>query len=247
MTYDAKRQPSADVSARRLGLQFEQLVRIGLRLNPQITDIESNIPIRSGKVTVGEADLLLRLGDAWWHLELALKFYLREIGTEGLKGYYGPNRKDRFDIKWQHMLAHQTQIFSQPAAQSLLQSRGIERLYKACLIKGWVFQHPNDPRSTYPDPINPHHAGGWWVRQTELNTWLNTHPSSARFMIVEKPYWLYPPGRITGRALSKNQLERELVKRQGAVQIWVVIGESYSRQVLSRGYVVQDLWGMDGN
>lgn len=244
---DARSEPSADISARRLGIQFEQLVKIGLRTNPQVIDIESNIPIRDGKITVGEADLLLRFGDAWWHLELALKFYLREIGTEGLQGYYGPNRKDRFDIKWQHMLAHQTQIFSQPAAQSLLESRGIEQLNSACLIKGWVFQHPNDPRNSYPDPISPHHARGWWVRQSELNAWLGTHPAAARFMIVEKPFWLYPPSRITGRALQRDQLEGELIKRQGAVQVWVVIGEGYSRQVLSRGYVVHDLWGLDGD
>ena len=247
LSYPGTEEPTADISARRLGLQFEQLVRIGLSINPQVTDIASNIPIRDGKLTVGEADLLLRYGGVWWHLELALKFYLREIDTEGLQGYYGPNRKDRFDLKWQHMLTHQTKIFSQPAAQGLLHARGIEQLNRACLIKGWVFQHPNDLRNTYPDPISPHHARGWWVHQAELNVWLKTHPANARFIIVEKPFWLYPPGRIKGRALDRSSLERELAKRHSAVQIWVVIGEGYSRQMLSRGYVVHDLWGLDGN
>jgi hypothetical protein len=236
---------STDISARRLGLQFEQLVKLSLRLNSEVTDLKSNIPIRDGKITVGEADLLFRHRSVWWHLELALKFYLREMQTEGLGGYYGPNRRDRFDLKWQHMLKHQCTIFSHPAAQSIRDELGIERLNRAVLIKGWVFQHPNDPRKAEPDPIDPMHAGGWWVRQCELEAWLSSQLTSARYLVVQKPYWLYPVARVKSRALSKRQLIDQLAKPHSAVQVWVVLGEGYSRQLVSRGYVVPDNWGSD--
>lgn len=235
---------SGDITARRLGLQFEQLVKIGLKNNPQVTDIESNIAVRSSGVTVGEADLLFRLNSHWWHVELALKFYLRELNTEGLAAYYGPNRKDRFDQKWQHMLEHQSQLLGRPEAADLRASRGINEISRAILIKGWLFQHPNDHRQTAPSLINPMHPRGWWVYQRELASWLCEQPANARFMLVEKPYWLYPPARVQDVSMNRRRLLAQVVQRQSAVQIWVVLGESYSRQLLSRGYVVPDSWGL---
>ena len=234
-----------DVTARRLGIQFEQLVRYYLENIAQVSDIETNIPIREDKITLGEADLLFRFQRQWWHLELALKFYLREVETEGLAGYYGPNRKDRFDIKWRHMVEHQSQIFSKASAQPLLEQRGVSCLKAGLLVKGWLFQHPNDQRTTYPEPINPHHARGWWIHQSELRDWLRSQPSTARFMLVEKPLWLYPAARVPSPCLNAAQVINRLRGRYTAVQIWVVLGEGWSRQLLSRGYVVGDDWGRD--
>lgn len=234
-----------DITARRLGLQFEQLVKFGLRSNPQVTDIESNIPVRSSGKTVGEADLLFRFNAQWWHVELALKFYLRELNTEGLAAYYGPNRKDRFDQKWQYMLEHQSQLLARPEAAGLRAARGINQISRAILIKGWLFQHPNDRREIAPSPINPLHPRGWWLHQRELAGWLSGQPATARFMLVEKPYWLYPPARIQGASMDRRRLLAQVERRQSAVQIWVVLGEGYSRQLLSRGYVVPDNWGLD--
>ncbi|HSG03532.1 MAG TPA: DUF1853 family protein [Marinobacterium sp.] len=230
------------LGARRLGLQFEQILKIYLRYQSQVTDIESNIPVRKDKITLGEADLLLRFKEQWWHIEVALKFYLRQPGVEGLAGYYGPNRRDRFDIKWQHMVNHQTQVLQQESAEPILAARNINTVRRAVLVKGWLFQHPDDHRAERPAPINPHHQRGWWVHNTELPLWLSCQPSNATYLVVEKPYWLYPLGSIAKPALNGRQLLNLLRDRTFPAQVWVVLGTGRSRQLLSRGYVVSDGW-----
>lgn len=232
----------AQVNARRLGLQFEQLVRIYLQNNPQTTDIDNNITVRSAHTTYGEADLLFKYANHWWHLELALKFYLRQTNIEGLAGYFGPNRRDRFDIKWAHMLSHQTKILEHPMAQPILEQRKISRVHTAALVKGWVFQHPNDARTDRPAPINPAHERGWWVHQSELRNWLKQFPHNASYLLVEKPFWLYPLRFIGQIELNSSQLCRKVEQQKSAAQIWVIIGTGISRQLLSRGYVVADDW-----
>lgn len=237
-----KPQGDYHVSARRLGLQFEQLLQIYLQNHSQVSDIESNISVREDKITIGEADLLFRFRETWWHLEVALKFYLRQPGIDGLGGYYGPNRRDRFDLKWQHMLNHQTQILEHPSATPLLRERGIEQLRRSVLIKGWLFQHPLDRREDRPDPINPIHQRGWWVHKSELQGWLSKQPSSASYLVVPKPFWLRPL-RVLGQvSFSAAQLLAYLENREFPTQIWILLGVGRSRQLLSRGYVVSDDW-----
>ena len=230
------------VRARRLGLQFEELLRIYLSSITQVTDLHNNIPIRDQGITLGEADLLFRYFKQWWHLEVALKFYLRQTDIDGLQGYYGPNRRDRFDIKWSHMQQHQTKVMNSSAADTVRAHMGIDRLNVGALIKGWLFQHPNDSRTSPPSPINPLHETGWWVRQSELSHWLSQFPSTAQYLVVEKPFWLHPLRFIQLPNLNVEQLKRRISERSDAVQIWVVLGIGVSRQLLSRGYVVADNW-----
>ena len=230
------------IGARRLGLQFEQLLHIYLQNTPQVSDIETNIAVREDKITIGEADLLFSFKEVWWHLEVAIKFYLRQPGIEGLAGYYGPNRRDRFDLKWLHMLNHQTQILQHPSATPLLLERGIKQLRRAVLIKGWLFQHPLDQRNDRPWPINPHHQRGWWVHKSELQSWLVNQPSSASYLVVPKPLWLSPLWSLGRTSLSAAQLLAYVENRDFPTQIWVVLGQGRSRQLLSRGYVVSDNW-----
>lgn len=230
------------INARRLGLQFEQIVKLFLSNRPEVSDIKNNIQILVAGKTVGEADLLFRFSEQWWHLELALKFYLRQPGIEGLKGYFGPNRQDRFDLKWQHLTEHQIQILRDPSALAAIGCTPIDNLNTAILMKGWLFQHPDDRRTELPEPINPSHARGWWVHQSELEAWLEKLPRSAAYLIVEKPLWLYPVRYIRHTALSRKQLLARIEKTRFPTQVWVVIGEGYSRQLISRGYVVSDDW-----
>lgn len=230
------------INARRLGLQFEELLRIYLQYHLQVTDIESNIPIREDKITLGEADLLFQYDRHWYHLEVALKFYLRQPGIEGLAGYFGPNRRDRFDLKWQHMLNHQTQILQHPSAAQMLEQRKISAIRSAVLIKGWLFQHPLDLRQDRPEPINPSHQRGWWVHQSELNSWLAQQPQSATYLLVQKPQWLHPLWSIGRPALSAKQFIEKIQETTFPTQVWVVLGVGRSRQLLSRGYVVSDDW-----
>jgi len=239
---DSKPHAEVCLTARRLGLQFEELIRVCLQNNPQVTDLEANIPVRSEKVTLGEADLLLQFSQQWWHLELALKFYLRQPNIDGLAGYFGPNRRDRFDLKWQHMTNHQCNILSHASAKPILEQRNIDRLNRAILIKGWLFQHPDDPRTDEPFPINKHHQRGWWVHQSEVDHWLKEQPANAQYLIVEKPYWLYPLQAIAKPSIDCQQLKRYLAKRVFPTQVWVVLGQGVSRQLISRGYVVSDRW-----
>ena len=100
----------------RLGLYVERLIGAWLANSRRIRLLAQNWPLRSSRMTLGEADLLLQRqggqgGRQLW--ELACKFYL------GLPDdrWVGPGLNDTLATKLDRMRRHQLQLIHQPGFQ----------------------------------------------------------------------------------------------------------------------------------
>ncbi len=228
----------------RLGVHFEDLFEFHLRLLPQISDLYSHIQIIEDKKTLGEADFLINHKGCWQHVEIAIKFYLRVGQSEQMSDYLGPSLTDSLDRKVKHIEAKQLKLFETEAAKKILQAKGVESPVSSfAQIFGWLFYHVSDDQLNIPKNIHPHHARGRWLAVNELHAFLSEYPDSVRFMLPARSEWLISPSQIKGISMSKRDLSlsaSKLIDRPQ--QLFVVLGEGYSRQLVERLFVVPESW-----
>lgn len=95
----------------RLGHYFEVLWFAILNQQHHIDAIKQSLAITVDKKTLGEIDFLYRL-KRWFHLELAIKFYLcpYEVPSTFSQHWVGPNNIDRLDLKSNRMIDHQSKL-----------------------------------------------------------------------------------------------------------------------------------------
>ncbi|WP_341937373.1 DUF1853 family protein [Marinimicrobium sp. C2-29] len=172
----------------RLGLYFEQLYRC------LITDLlgwellANNLQIAGAERTLGELDLVVRnphTGTAEHH-ELAVKFYLG-YGPAQTPRWYGPNARDRLDLKTRRLLEHQSQMTRRPETAAALHALGIDAPLKARLfMPGYLF-YPHDADFPAPAQAPDDHQRGTWcyletARALDTGHWVH----------LRKPHWLGP-------------------------------------------------------
>ena len=246
LNLDAKNQPTQSLKLpRRVGQQFELMINQYLECHPYITDIKRNIQIYNQKITLGELDSIFQMDQQWFHLEMAVKFYLK-LGSSGqLEDWVGPNLKDNLGKKWRRMLNHQSQLTCLDESKSYLSDMQISEITPLVWVKGSLFQHPQDQSNSYPYPINPSHSRGWWVRKAELVKHLNSSGLAGGYIVPSKPNWLTPIAQYKGRTLTLAQLQSRVRDFKQPELIWCVLGEGASRQIISRGFVVPDDWAHD--
>lgn len=228
----------------RLGVHFEDIFELYLRNFPQVTDLKSHIQIIEDKKTLGEADFLVCQNGTWRHLEIAIKFYLRVGRTGQMRDYLGPSLTDSLDKKISHIENRQLKLLESDTAKRTLQSLGIDTTVKSyAQVFGWLFYHVDDDQSNIPDSIQPHHPRGRWFCVNELERFLDEYPESVRFILPSRSEWLISPSQIHEIAWSK----RDLVNRAQKLfdrpqQLFIVLGEGCSRQLVERVFVVPESW-----
>ena len=228
----------------RLGVHFEDLFEFHIKSCPQITDLYSNLQIIEDKKTLGEADFLVRRNGVWQHIEIAIKFYLRVGNTGQLSDFLGPSLTDSLDRKVNHIEYRQLKLLQSDAAKSTLQTLGVDSPVDSfAQIFGWLFYHVTDDQSNIPDSIQPHHPRGRWLCVNELERFLDECPESVRFILPSRSEWLISPSQIHEIAWSK----RDLVNRAQKLfdrpqQLFIVLGEGCSRQLVERVFVVPESW-----
>ena len=115
--------PSA--GKKKHGLHFEDLLAQWFSHDPEIELLARDLPVEDGGSTVGQIDFLLQWRDLVYHLEVAVKFYLRFGGPQAMDGYVGSDLRDRMDRKVAHMLWHQREITLSRAGRATLLERGL--------------------------------------------------------------------------------------------------------------------------
>lgn len=86
----------------RLGFVYQELCKRLFTQHPDYEILAEEIQIFKGKQTLGAIDFLLKHQNQIEHWEVAIKFYLLKDGL-----WYGPDSRDRLDIKLHRMLTHQ--------------------------------------------------------------------------------------------------------------------------------------------
>jgi hypothetical protein len=215
----------------RLGNYFETLWSFALQLNPRYLLIERNLQIHDGERTLGEMDFIVLDIETgrYAHWELAIKFYLGVGDTVNHAAWHGPGKKDRLDLKVEHLLSRQTLLSRHPAAKAQLEQRGIVIDDCAVILKGRLF-YPWQQRGPdyYPHSANPIHLGGQWLTRQQL---MHSYGAQARFVPLIRRGWMAGiPAKQASDAYSKNGLMRlvdsgqyrlplHVIRLEGAVEV----------------------------
>jgi hypothetical protein len=176
----------------RLGYYVESLYACLITDLLGWTILARNLPIRAGGTTLGELDFLIHNPhtDAVEHHEIAIKFYLGYAGcAQQPQGWYGPNPRDRLDIKTERMLGPQRQRSLMPETLELLAHHGIQApAISRVFMPGYLFYpHKPAPEITLPISCPGHHLRGqwmYWENVTDINT--------RTWVPLIKPHWLGP-------------------------------------------------------
>lgn len=175
--------------SRRLGLYFETLWHFFLAQDTQTDLIAHNLPVRAQGRTLGEFDCIYfcHTRQRFVHLELALKYFLG-LQTDTVR-WYGPNSRDRLDLKLQHMLTHQTQLGQAAPARAVLEQHGIDELDREIALHGYLFQ----PARHLPSPVGvaPDYRFGRWIKRRDLDAFLPTL-RAPHYLVLPRLRWLGP-------------------------------------------------------
>jgi hypothetical protein len=172
----------------RLGLYAERLIGTWLRGSDRIELLSMNWPLRVNRITLGEADFLVRrpaASDGHLQLwELACKFYL---GVPGC-GWLGPELNDSLASKLARMRGHQLQLIHHRGFQGAWPGPWSAQAW----LSGWLLAPAaslSDNVAAAPPPGRP--ASVW------------SQPDEASFAIVAahaqslgvEEWWLLPKRR----------------------------------------------------
>ncbi|MDX1800633.1 MAG: DUF1853 family protein [Marinobacter sp.] len=200
----------ADGNSHRLGLYFENLYHFLLTDVLNWTILLRNLPIRNAQgQTLGELDFVVRnpTTKRLEHHEVAVKFYLA-FDTGYTTQWYGPNARDRLDLKADRMLAHQSRMTERPETRAVLADHHLdEPIEQAIVMPGYLFQSDHQKPPSVPDWVHPDHQRGCWIRsgqinQQDIDTWVPLY----------KPDWL---GAYQSRARPDRTVTDEALAEAG--------------------------------
>ena len=241
-----------DVPAKRLGHYFESLYECLLKdlLGWQV--LVKNQPVRRDGITLGELDFIVRnpVDQAVEHHEIAVKFYLGYPGADSAKTlWYGPNARDRLDLKSDRLRSHQSRLTEKPEARALLRSLDIPAPDRARIfMPGYLF-YPSEHQIPSAENVPPNHLRGEWVYIDDLDAFRDKkgRPDAAceSWVPLLKPHWLGP--WIQSHKPDSNETEQalEMVRSAGIPRLFAVLNQSSDDSVwreCSRLFVVPRSW-----
>lgn len=222
----------------RLGIYYENLVGEIIRNLVQPTEIKRNIQIHKDKATLGEFDFLFRSGKTNFHLECAVKYYLRVGNGSELAHFIGPGKRDRLDKKWQRLINHQIVLSDTAEGKQYCHEQNLTPDQLIILLQGYLFHPWHEWLSSNFEPqlnavINPSHLQGWWLRETNLNL---LDQDGCNFSITRKPYWLHPKTDVILDYDALSYTLAELLRPELVIRL----NEQYEE--IDRGFVVPKDW-----
>lgn len=230
---------------RRLGNYFETLWSFALSLNSRYLLIEQNLQIHDGENTLGEMDFIVLDNETgrYAHWELAIKFYLGIGDTVNHEAWHGPGKKDRLDLKLDHLLSRQTRLSTHPVAKAQLEERGIVIDECAVILKGRLFYpwQQGGPEY-YPQYANPSHLRGLWLTRQQL---MQSCSADARFVPLIRSGWMAEISkRDAPDGYSAGALMRLVDSGLYRLPMHVIRLEAASE--VERLFIVNDDWPQSG-
>ncbi|WP_375753161.1 DUF1853 family protein [Vibrio sp. HN007] len=202
----------------RLGFVYQELCKRLFEQHSEFELIADEVQIRDGKETLGAIDFLLQRNEVVEHWEVALKFYLLKGGY-----WYGPDSRDRLDIKLARMLNHQLKITETYAFKSMFPD--VALTIPKLLIQGRLYHNPFN-HEPIPDFCLNHRLNnavltGFWCYQHQVEK------------IKEPLYKLEKIDWITGSPKLKEQLssfsDRSVHCQSESGDFWIIVPESWPK------------------
>lgn len=235
--------------ARRLGHYFERLYECLMQDLLGWDILLKNQPVRSNGITLGELDFLVRnpADNLVEHHEIAVKFYLGHQDTTQEKPlWYGPNARDRLDIKTRRLTDHQSRLTERPETRNLLASLGIETPVRPRIfMPGYLF-YPQGTCLAPPDSIPAGHLRGEWLYIDEMDLKGKSETTDRkRWIPLIKPHWLGPWLQHETPDPKSTEEALAVVRSAGIPRLFAVLEQSsedgYWRET-SRVFVVPSAW-----
>lgn len=174
-------------------------------LNAEV--IAHNLAIRDPQAieprrTIGELDLVYRFPEdkRVRHRELAAKWYLYdpsnppESSMPWASQWWGPQRRDRLDLKLDRMLNHQIALSQHPATKALLggHSPHMSELWMNGQLF-WPLERalPSEPASLRPQ-VNRVAIAGRWARYSQWCEYAKQKKHVGPWVLLPKSQWLSP-------------------------------------------------------
>lgn len=224
----------------RVGRYFELLVLYWLQHIRQVEILAHSLPIRDGKRTLGEIDILFRDElDRLTHWELAVKFYLYLPGSNaGHSRFIGPNAADTLEQKLHRLFGHQL-----PLSVGRFQDVKVREAF----MKGRLFYHPCLALPhRFNRPLSSDHLRGSWIRCSELDLLEST--KDIFYRVLYKPFWLGEEKfhQVGEEVLMTDEiccfLEKHFSRSQHSVLLCKFRHGSESTREVDRVFVVSDRW-----
>jgi len=227
---------------KRLGFYFERLYRVLLEELLGWDTLIQNQQIQSNGRTIGELDFVVhnRLEDRIEHHEIAIKYYLGVPEPGGKDLWYGPNARDRLDLKTDRLLHQQSQRTQLPEAQALLESAGITGpVTPRIFMPGYLF-HPAAADVSVPEYVPANHLRGRWrylsqISPSEISGWV----------VLNKPHWIGPWHQSGPPEPGKIAAALNTIQRHGVPLLFARLQQDVSSgfwQEVDRLFVVPDSW-----
>jgi len=229
-----------------VGDYFENLVDFCLNNNQNFQKTRRRQTVYSNKRSIGEFDFLFtnEKSKLSYHWEVAVKFYLQHNNR-----YFGPNAKDRLDIKVHKMLTKQAKLAENPASSALINDYSKPIIAKV-ILKGMLFYPSHTNWQSCADTekyISNNHLRGWW--SYGHNPVIPKNSKQSRWLLLEKPHWLcsYGAETKTKQLMDYETLMHFITQHFANKQRPLFLAElmqngSSQYHELSRGFVVSANW-----
>jgi hypothetical protein len=248
----------------RLGYYFEYLIEYWLRHMVGEGFLKTHVPVRRDKQTLGEFDFLFADDSgALQHWEVAVKFYLAHRHDDGRTLFYGPQARDRLDLKVARLLEHQTALahtregrdaIEQACAASM---HGISpQVSSRILLKGYLFYPVDSDWRSAPligAAVSPGHLRGWWTRIDALHIPQRSHAS--RWRQLPRLHWLAPASvnaddieDLVPQADLTDYCRAQFARRAEPFLLAELAPDAHGHwREISRGFVVPAHWPQLGD
>lgn len=213
-------------SSLRLGGYFEQLLIWYLQHSSNYQLLAHNLQVQGNDRTLGAFDLIVRdqRDNVIEHWELACKFYLQDGPSDDINSWFGPARKDRLPLKYQHLLNHQITLSQTSHGINTLAQRGWQVERHKIIVKGRLFGHSQ--YDALPSAVNPLCLRGWLDTEDE-------HRERGGHLPLQREHWM---STMTKKDISRPNIDT--ARRNGCV----CIAELEHGNEVSRGFVIPNDW-----
>lgn len=228
---------------RRLGRYFETLWAFWLEHSARFDVVEQNLSIRDEGKTLGELDFLVldKASGKFLHWEVAVKFYLGTGDIREHTNWHGPGKKDRLDLKAEHLRNRQSVICQRPVVRKLLQGMGYHVDACGVILKGRLFYpYAADENLIMPADANPRHLRSYWLTMTDL---MRNHGAKYLFPLVGYGWMARAEQSHEIPWLSPNELLEAI--NNGDYRLPLYVSSKRQGGSSERFFIVPDGW-VDG-
>ncbi|MFV0575612.1 MAG: DUF1853 family protein [Vibrio sp.] len=202
----------------RLGFWYQHLCHQHFLSHPNYQVLAEEVQLNHEGKTIGAIDFILQntRNQQVEHWEVAVKFYMLFDGL-----WYGPNSRDRLDLKLAHMLDHQLSMSQHPAFKALYPE--LDQIQPKLLMQGRLYINPfrdeKIPTHCLDHPIETSQVNGYWC------FWDEWQQIAEPLYVLKKGQWL--TGKESNSELLTTEQEHFVHCQTESGEFWFILPRTW--------------------